>query len=128
MNTRFWLMALTAVAITVSARAELRVPAFTAYFEPDTGEAEVSELRGIVGWKNPAQKVLWFGEIKTPGQLECSVALRLPAGTETRLRLTVAGTSREAVAKGAGDKLVTCVVRLFRPRNCRLSEVHARIA
>ena len=107
MKIRFWLMALTAVAISVSVRAELRVPAFTAYFEPDTGEAEVSDLHGIVGWKNPAQKILWFGEIKTPGQLNCSVALRLPAGTETKLRLTVAGKSIEAMAKGADDNIVS---------------------
>jgi hypothetical protein len=113
MNIRFWLIALTAIAITISARAELRVPAFTAYFEPATGEAEVSDLRGIVGWKNPAQKVLWFGEIKTPGQLECSVALRLPADMETKLRLTVAGKTSETTTKGAGDELVNVAFGTF---------------
>ncbi len=92
--------------LTAQAQNKLRVPAFTAYFEPATGEAEISDLRGISGWNNPAQKILWFGEIKTPGRLDCSVVLRLRAGAETKLRLTVAGTSREATAKGAGDARV----------------------
>lgn len=92
--------------LAARAQTELRVPAFTAYFEPDTGEAEISDQRGISGWNNSAQKILWFGEIKTPGELDCSVALRLPAGAETRLRLTVAGKSTEATAKGTGDDAV----------------------
>lgn len=82
------------------AHAELRVPACTAYLEPEANGAHVSD-KGITGWKNPALKVLWFGEIKTPGVLDCSVALRLLAGTTTKLRLTVAGQSREVTATGA---------------------------
>lgn len=84
-------------------QAELRVPAFTAYLDPDSGGARVSPGSGISGWADPAVKVLWFGEIKTPGQLDCALEMRLPAGAETRLRLTVAGVSHEATAKGAGD-------------------------
>jgi hypothetical protein len=101
-----WLMALAAVVVAVPARAELRVPAFTAYLEPDNGSAEVSSRQGISGWNDPSQKILWFGDIKTPGQLDCTVALHLSAGTETKLRLTVAGKSSEATAKGAGDAMV----------------------
>jgi hypothetical protein len=87
--------------------AELRVPAFTAYLDPDAGGARVSRRSGITGWNDPELKVLWFGEIKTPGRLDCSVALRLPAGLTSRLRLTVAGHSHEASVKGAGRDLVT---------------------
>jgi hypothetical protein len=50
--------------------------------------------------------VLWFGEIKTPGQLDCSVAVRLPVDAESKLRLTVAGKSREATAKGISNDVV----------------------
>jgi hypothetical protein len=108
MNKHFLLMALTAFAVGVSARAaELRVPAFTAYLEPDGGHAEVSSRNGITGWDDPAQKVLWFGEIKTPGKIICSVKLRLPAGAESKLRLTVAGSSQETTVKGLGDALVS---------------------
>jgi hypothetical protein len=88
-------------------QADLRVPAFTAYLDPDPGGARISPRSGISGWTNPALKVLWFGEIKTPGELDCALELRLPVGAETKLRLTVAGKSREATAKGAGDDPVT---------------------
>jgi len=91
----------------VIARAELRVPAFTAYLEPNVDGAHVSSRSGITGWKDPAIKVLWFGRIQTNGELKASVALRLPAGAKTKLRLTVAGQSREALVEGAGTNLVT---------------------
>ena len=88
------------------AQAELRVPAFTAYLEPDPDGADVSPRSGISGWTDPSLKVLWFGDIKTPGKLDCSLELRLPAGAESKLRLTVAGKSQEVTAKGMGDDLV----------------------
>jgi hypothetical protein len=87
--------------------AELRVPAFTAYLDPNPSGARVSQGSGITGWTDPALKVLWFGEIRTAGSLECSVALRLPEKAASKLRLTVAGQSREAVAVGAAAAPVT---------------------
>lgn len=92
---------------TATTAAELGVPAFTAYLEPDVSGARVSPRSGLTGWNDPALKVLWFGEIKTPGKLDCSVALRLPAGATSKLRLTVAGQSLEAAATGAGTSQVT---------------------
>ena len=89
-----------------SVRAELRVPAFTAYFDPVASGAQIGDS-GVSGWTDPATKVLWFGQIKTAGKLEASVILRLPEGTSTRLQLTVAGQAREASAKGAGQTAVT---------------------
>ena len=88
------------------AHAQLRVPAFTAYLDPDPDGARVSSRSGISNWTNPPLKVLWFGDIKTAGTLNCSLELRLPAGKETRLRLVIAGKSRDAVAQGKGDDLV----------------------
>ena len=82
-------------------RAELRVPAHTAYLEPDSGGARVSSKSGVIGWKNPEQTVLWFGELKSPGTIEVSLELRLPDQQTSKLRLTVAGQSREAEAPGA---------------------------
>ena len=55
----------------------------------------------------------WYGELKHAGSLECSVALRLPAGTESRLRLTVAGKSQEALAKGSNSNSVTVSFQPF---------------
>ncbi len=87
------------------AQAELHVPAFTAFLDPDPDGADVSLHSGITGWTNPSLKMLWFGDIKTPGLLDCSLELRLPAGVESKLRLTVAGKSQEVTAKGLGDDL-----------------------
>lgn len=89
------------------AHAELRVPAFTAYLEPDPDGAEVAYPVGISGWTDPALKVLWFGEFHTVDKLTCALEVKLPAGAETKLRLTVAGTAHEATAKGTGNGPVT---------------------
>ena len=78
---------------------DLRVPAFTAYLEPLDGGAWISDENGVTGWDDPAQKVLWFGEIKNVGEMDCSATVRLAAGAETKLRLTVAGTSHVVTAK-----------------------------
>lgn len=93
----FWLVWCCAQA------GDLHVPAFTTYLEPLNGGAQISDDTGVTGWNNTAQKVLWLGEFKKPGKLNCSVALRLPAGAETVLRLTVAGISRDAKVASKGD-------------------------
>jgi len=100
------LAALLMAGLTCLAQTELRVPAFTAYLAPDVGGARISGRDGITGWDDPKIRVLWFGEIKTPGPVRCAVTLRLPAGVETRLRLTVSGKFRVAAATGAGDGVV----------------------
>jgi len=87
------------------ARAELRVPAFTAYLEPDPDGAEISEETGVTGWTDPALKVLWFGEMGA-GQVHCALELRLPAGAASKLRLTVGPRSQVVQVSGAGDSLV----------------------
>lgn len=89
----------TTVAASL-AQAEVRVPAHTAYLDPVNGSASVSEKDGIKRWDDPAQSVLWFGDIKSTGKLECSVALKLAPESSSKLRLTVAGKSLEATVKG----------------------------
>ena len=86
---------------------ELRIPAFTTYFDPDVRGARISRRSGIAGWNNPELKVLWFGEIKMPGRLDCSVSLRLATDITSKLRLTVAGQSYEVLVKGAGPEVIT---------------------
>jgi hypothetical protein len=51
--------------------------------------------------------VTWFGELRTVGTLDASVALRVPAGKVSRLRLTVGGQSHEATVHGAGEEALT---------------------
>jgi len=89
------------------AAEELRIPAFTAYLDPDVAGARVSSRSGITRWDDPNLKVLWFGRIETPGRLEGAVALRLPQEDASKLRLTIAGVSREAIVTGEGANLVT---------------------
>lgn len=79
--------------------AELKVPASTAYLDPDVEGAGVGR-RGISGWKDPDLKVLWFGEFKKAGDLTCALELRLPANAESKLRLSIGSQSHEASARG----------------------------
>ncbi len=88
-------------ATALAARAELRVPSFTAYTDPDPNSPRISSLSGITGWTNPEQRVLWFGQIKTAGRLTATVAMDLPKDAPTKLRLTVAGRSADATATPA---------------------------
>jgi len=99
--------------LVCEARGELRVPAFTAYLAPPTDGPEIERHAGITGWNNPAVKVLWFGEIKTPGKLECSLALRLPKGANSKLRLNVAGKSHDTNVAGEGTNPVIAAFGSF---------------
>ena len=96
---------LALLLLATAAHAELRVPAFTAYGDPDPNALHVSSKDGITGWKDPAQKVVWFGEIKTPGKIECALALRLPKDAVSKLRLTIGTQAREVSATGTGEPL-----------------------
>jgi len=86
-------------------QAEIRVPAFTAYLEPVWNGADVSK-NGITEWNDTSLKILWFGELKTAGKLDCSVSMSIPAGVTNILRLTVAGQSNEVAIIGKGTNLV----------------------
>src|SRR5215213_6338572 len=91
---------------TVHAQISLRIPAHTAYIDPDQNGARVSAL-GITRWTDPQQKVLWFGNIKTTATVHAAVELRPPTNATTKLRLTVAGQSRDVAIRAAGTNLVT---------------------
>ena len=86
--------------------ATLRVPAATAYVDPDPRGARVSERGGITRWNDPATTVSWFGELKHTGTVAVATALRLPQGATSKLRLSVAGQSRDAEVSGQGDEEV----------------------
>ncbi len=94
-----------AFAAATSLCAEVRVPAFTAYLDPDANGARVSS-DGITRWTDPKLKVLWFGEIKTATTIDAAIELQLPVESVSKLRLTVAGQSHEAEVKGAGANIV----------------------
>ena len=88
---------IAAFGLISTANAELSVPAFTAYTEPDFRGLEISKEKGVTNWKDKDQRVLWFGEIKTAGKLTAVIKARGDDGH--KLRLAVADQSREAVVK-----------------------------
>jgi hypothetical protein len=113
MRTLLYLLPLILACCAWESKAQVRVPACTAYLEPDPEGARISARSGITRWQDPALEVLWFGEFKHSGALECSLALRLPAGAESRLRLTVGDESQEALARGSGTNTVAVPFNAF---------------
>lgn len=106
MKAWLYLFLLVGLAGSTSVMAELRVPAYTAYSEPDPEAVHISNRHGIAEWNDRNTKILWFGEFKHPGEIKCSLVMRLPENGESKLRLTIAGTSREFVARGASTNVV----------------------
>ena len=104
------LLCLFALALrTAPAGADpLRVPAYTAYLQPnpEPDGMSVSPPAGVTGWTDGKVSLVWHGELKAAGQLSPSVSLRLPAGEQSTLRLTVAGQSRTATAVGGPQSVV----------------------
>jgi len=109
-------LAVPLLALALPAPGEpLRIPAATAYLAPDANGARVRDT-GITGWNDPDLKILWFGEIRTPGALDISLALRLPEGSASRLRMTLAGRSREATARGMAGPVTVSFGRFDVPK------------
>ncbi len=96
----FWILA------GIDCSAQLEIPAFTAYFDPDPDSAHVSSRTGITGWADPKETVSWYGELHTAVELDCSVALRLPADAISRLSLTLDGQTHESTVTGRGTNRV----------------------
>ena len=86
-----------------AAAADLSIPAFTAYTEPDANVPRISERGGVRGWSDPLQSVNWHGLFRSTGAVSARVSLSLPEGAESRLRLTVGERSREATARGGAN-------------------------
>ncbi|MDI6451369.1 DUF3472 domain-containing protein [Anaerobaca lacustris] len=107
MRKKSYLLVIVLAVLAGPAVGAMRVPGYTAYLEPDMRGARVSERSGVTRWTDPAVKVLWFGQIKTPGTLDGAVTMRLGQGATSKLRLTVAGRSREVTATGGGEEPVT---------------------
>lgn len=95
------LWALVFLAAATRARAqELRVPAFTAYVEPNAEGANVSEQSGVTEWRDGAQRIVWIGKTSA-GEARFSIVLSLPKGETAILRLSVGKRKSEREIKGA---------------------------
>lgn len=88
----------------VPVRAELRIPGCTAYGAPGFDALRTDKDRGVTGWTDAAQSVLWFGECKAAGRLDVSlqVDFAVPPAAPVKFKLTVAGKSAEAEASASG--------------------------
>ena len=63
----------------------LRIPAFTAYAEPDSERgAQFSEAEGVTNWRS-GQRIAWYGKLNRAGSLDLAVLVR--ANHLARLRL-----------------------------------------
>lgn len=94
---------------------QLRVPAFTAYLEPNPTGARVSPEAGITSWSDPSDRIVWFGRFNKQGRVDCSLALRLPLDAESHLRLTLCGSSHEATVRGRGSNTVVVPFGQYNP-------------
>lgn len=88
----------------VGQSGETRIPAYTAFVEPNPEGVQVAEESGISGWTNPRMRVFWVGKFAAKGKLHVSLSLRLPAGDSSRLRLTVAKKVQTAQATSNGTQ------------------------
>ena len=84
------------------APAALRVPAFTAFIEPQPNGLRVSQKTGLTGWTDPSNQIAWYGELKATGQLQVAVSVRLPKTARVQYALAVAGQTLQAGGKGDG--------------------------
>ncbi len=87
--------------VEVDSKQMLRVPAYTAYSEPDA-EALNIERTGLTEWNHANEKLVWYGKINTPGKLTVGVTIRLPASAKSKLRLTIGKHALTAEVMGTG--------------------------
>src|ERR1700691_3822888 len=85
----------------------LRVPAFTAFAEPDPEALGFSEQNATTGWTDAKTSIVWYGEVKTTGRLDLALSLRLPEKVVSSLQLTVDKQPLAATVHGEGAKPVT---------------------
>jgi hypothetical protein len=82
--------------------APLRVPVATAYSEPDPEALHIGR-RGLTGWTDAKQELVWYGKTVTPGRLAVAVTLRLPPSATSKLLLTVDRQRVTATASGGSE-------------------------
>ncbi len=86
----------------VMLQPELRVPAFTAYVEPNP-EGACVDRNGVSGWTDSTQRLAWYGSFANQGALRAQLVVRLPKGETAKYRLTLGKRSAEATATGGDD-------------------------
>lgn len=94
--------------IGLKADDALVLPAFAAYSEPDPEALEIGERGGSISdWSDGKTSVVWYGMLRTPGELSVSLQLRLPADQSSKLRLRVGDRQlAKRTVKGSGTDAV----------------------
>ncbi len=82
---------------------EIRIPAFTAYLDPNANAAHVGP-EGISGWNSP-DAILWGG-VLAEGELTAGLSVLLPPGSTAKLNLAIDGHAQAASITGS-DKPVS---------------------
>lgn len=95
---------LCALAFSLPAFAELRVPAFTGYSDPNPEGARISSRSGVSEWKG--QSISWFGDIKAQGKMTVALSVKLAADAEAKLKMTVGKEWREISVKGGAEPVI----------------------
>jgi hypothetical protein len=95
---------LSLLAVVSPAGAAVRVPASTAYIDPDPNGAKVSKEHGVSAWTNKGNHVLWFGEFKNAGQVQASIVCKTAAGKPLDLELAFEGTKHKALRMAVASK------------------------
>jgi hypothetical protein len=80
----------------------LRVPAFTAYSEPDPEALKIGR-DGLTDWTQSSEKLVWYGKFSTPGKLAIRVTVQLGASFASKFVLTVGKQRLTGKATGAAD-------------------------
>src|SRR5258708_7835390 len=72
----------------------LRVPAFTAYCEPDPNGVKISAKEGVTGWTDTKQSLSWFGHLEKSGKLYVALSVSLPKDAQAKWKLEITSISR----------------------------------
>lgn len=102
-----FLLAVSLTSVLPAAGEPLRIPAATAYVEPDSRAVRVSERRGVSRWSDPEVSIVWYGQLRQSGTLVAKVDVELPEGERVEFKLSVAGQERSVQLEGAGQETVT---------------------
>ncbi|MEN8774107.1 MAG: DUF3472 domain-containing protein [Akkermansiaceae bacterium] len=84
----------------------LKIPAFTAYLDPDPNGARVSETNGITRWNKAENQIKWYGQLKNTGELSVEVRLTLKKDEKLDLRLDFGGSSKKLSLNGTSDSML----------------------
>ncbi len=103
LKLRFSLVSLVCVLPVWLARAaepaDLVIPGFTAYVDPNVAAARVGR-GGVSNWSTD-DHLVWGGSL-SKGRLAVAVLVSLPEKEKSKFRLTIDGQSREFEATGSG--------------------------